>query len=105
MEVQNANFPSRFFARNRAISARNRVELELLCKKPITKKVPMRVIQPNCRVQFTAADIDFIVSNLERKTGDSDCVTRLLSDPDSRDAILDDEKLFRALLENRGCLT
>jgi hypothetical protein len=65
----------------------------------------MRVIQPNFRVQFTAADIDFIVSNLERKTGDSDCVTRLLSDPDSRDAILDDEKLFRALLENRGCLT
>jgi hypothetical protein len=65
----------------------------------------MRVIQPNCRVQFTAADIDFIVSNLERKTGDVDCVTRLLSDPDSRDAILDDERLFRALLENRGCLT
>ena len=51
----------------------------------------MKVIQPNCRVQFTAADIDFIVANLGRKSGDVDCVTRLLSDPDSRDAILDDE--------------
>ncbi|HWN96264.1 MAG TPA: hypothetical protein VNT99_14605 [Methylomirabilota bacterium] len=64
----------------------------------------MKVIQPNCRVQFTAADIDFIVANLGRKSGDGDCVTRLLSDPESRDAILDDETLFHALLEHRGCL-
>jgi len=65
----------------------------------------MKVIQPNCRMQFTAADIDFIVANLGRKTGDADCVTRLLSDPDSRDAILDDDALFHAVLEHRGCLT
>jgi hypothetical protein len=65
----------------------------------------MKVIQPNCRVQFTAADIDFIAANLERKTGDAECVTRLLSDPESRDSILDDESLFRAVLENRGCLS
>jgi hypothetical protein len=65
----------------------------------------MKVIQPNCRVQFTAADIDFIVANLGRKTGDADCVTRLLSDPESRDTILDDDGLFHALLEHRGCLT
>ena len=65
----------------------------------------MKVIQPNCRVQFTAADVDFIVANLGRKTGDADCVTKLLSDPDTRDAILDEECLFHALLENRGCLT
>lgn len=65
----------------------------------------MKVIQPNCRVQFTAADIDFIVANLGRKSGDIDCVTRLLSDPESRDAILDDEGLFHAVLENRGCLS
>ena len=64
----------------------------------------MKVIQPNCRVQFTAADIDFIVAHLGRKTGDAECVTRLLSDPESRDAILDDEGLFHALLEHRGCL-
>src|SRR5215204_3256519 len=65
----------------------------------------MKVIQPNCRVQFTAADIDFIVANLSRKTGDADCITSLLSDPESRDTILDDEGLFHALLENRGCLS
>lgn len=65
----------------------------------------MKVIQPNCRVQFTAADIDFIVTHLGKKTGDADCVTRLLSDPESRDAILDDESLFHALLEHRGCLS
>jgi len=65
----------------------------------------MKVIQPNCRVQFTAADIEFIAVNLRRKTGDVECVTRLLADSDSRDSILDDEGLFHALLENRGCLT
>ena len=65
----------------------------------------MKVIQPNCRVQFTAADVDFIVATLGRKSGDADCVTQLLSDADSRDAILDDERLFHALLEHRGCLT
>ena len=65
----------------------------------------MKVIQPNCRVQFTAADIDFIVANLGRTAGDVDCITRLLSDPESRDQILDDEKLFQAVLEHRGCLT
>lgn len=65
----------------------------------------MKVIQPNCRVQFTAADIDFIVANIGRKTGDAACVINLLSDPETRDAILDDEDLFRAVLENRGCLT
>lgn len=65
----------------------------------------MKVIQPNCRVQFTAADIDFIVANLGRKSGDIDCVTRLLSDPESRDTILDNEGLFHAVLENRGCLS
>jgi hypothetical protein len=65
----------------------------------------MKVIQPNCRVQFTAADIDFIVANLGRKTGDADCVTKLLSDPESRDTILDNESLFHALLEGRGCLS
>jgi hypothetical protein len=65
----------------------------------------MKVIQPNCRVQFTAADIEFISANLRRKTGDIECVTKLLSDSDSRDSILDDDDLFHALLENRGCLT
>lgn len=64
----------------------------------------MLVIQPNCRIQFTAEDIDFIITTLGRGTGDTDCLTRLLADEDTRDLILDDERLFRALLEHRGCL-
>lgn len=64
----------------------------------------MRVIQPNCRIQFTSEDIDFIVSVLGSKTGPSDCLTRLLADEETRDLILDDESLFRALLESSGCL-
>ncbi len=65
----------------------------------------MILIQPNCRVQFTAGDIDFVVRTLGQRAGDADCVTRLLADPESRDLILDDEMLFRAVLEHRGCLT
>ncbi|HMJ91057.1 MAG TPA: hypothetical protein VK530_14640 [Candidatus Acidoferrum sp.] len=64
----------------------------------------MKVIQPNCRIQFTAADVDFVVAVLGRKTGDADCVTRLLGDEDTRDLILDDDALFHAVLEHRGCL-
>lgn len=64
----------------------------------------MKVIQPNCRIQFTADDIEFIASVLQRRSGHPDALTKLLSDPDSRDLILDDETLFHALLEQRGCL-
>ena len=64
----------------------------------------MKLIQPNCRIQFTAPDIDFIVSVLGCKIGTADCLVKLLADEDSRDLILDDETLFHALLEHRGCL-
>jgi hypothetical protein len=64
----------------------------------------MKVIQPNCRAQFAAEDIDFIVSVLGGKLGNAECLIKLLADEGSRDLILDDEALFRALLERRGCL-
>lgn len=64
----------------------------------------MKMIQPNCRVQFAAEDVDFILSVLGRKLGNAECLTKLLSDEESRDLILDDESLFHALLERRGCL-
>jgi hypothetical protein len=64
----------------------------------------MKVIQPNCRVQFAAEDIDFILSVLGHKIKTADCLIQLLADEDSRDLILDDEALFHALLERRGCL-
>src|SRR5258706_2016546 len=64
----------------------------------------MNVIRPNCRVQFTAEDIDFIVSALRPRVTDAQTMVRLLADQDTRDLILDDEALLRAVLESRGCL-
>ena len=62
----------------------------------------MNVIQPNCRTQFTAEDVEFILGVLGPKSADS--LVKLLADEEARDLILDDESLFRALLEQRGCL-
>src|ERR1051325_11910977 len=64
----------------------------------------MKVIQPNCRAQFAAEDIEFILSVLGGKIGTSDCLIKLLADEEERDLILDDEALFHALLERRGGL-
>jgi len=64
----------------------------------------MKMIQPNCRAQFAAEDIDFILSVLGGKIGTADCLIKLLADEEERDLILDDEALFHALLERRGCL-
>jgi hypothetical protein len=64
----------------------------------------MRVIKANCRVQFTADDIDFILTVLGRKKGEAASLVALLTDPESRDLILDNDALFRALLEQHGCL-
>lgn len=64
----------------------------------------MNVIQPNCRVQFTAQDVDFIVSVLGPRAGTAECLVGLLADEETRDLILDDEALYRAMLEQRGCL-
>ncbi len=64
----------------------------------------MNVIQANCRAQFTAEDVDFILSVLGAKAGHSESLVKLLADEDSRDLILDDPALLRALLEQRSCL-
>src|ERR1043166_8327661 len=64
----------------------------------------MKMIQPNCRAQFAAEDIEFILSVLGGKIGTAECLVKLLADEDSRDLILDDEALLHALLERRGCL-
>jgi hypothetical protein len=64
----------------------------------------MMMIRPNCRAQFAAEDIDFILSVLGPKIGTADCLVKLLADEESRDLILDDEALLHALLERRGCL-
>ncbi len=64
----------------------------------------MKIIQPNCRVQFAAQDMDFICSVLGRRFGDTEVLVKLLTDQESRDTILDDEQIFHALLERGGCL-
>ena len=64
----------------------------------------MKLIQSNCRAQFAAEDIEFILSVLGGKIGTAECLIKLLSDEESRDLILDDEALLHALLERRGCL-
>jgi len=64
----------------------------------------MLLIRPNCRVQFTAEDIDFIVAVLGRKIGTAECLVKLLAEEETRDLILDDEELLRALLERQGFL-
>jgi len=70
----------------------------------IRPETTMKMIQPNCRVQFAAEDVDFILSVLGHKLGDGECLIKLLADEASRDLILDDDALFHALLERRGCL-
>jgi hypothetical protein len=62
------------------------------------------MIQPNCRARFAAEDIEFIIGVLGKKIGTAECLVQLLADEDSRDLVLDDEALFHALLERRGCL-
>ncbi len=64
----------------------------------------MKVITPNCRVQFTAEDIEFISEVLAKKRDHGPLIQELLSDERSRDLILDDEALFQALLDARLCL-
>lgn len=64
----------------------------------------MKIIQANCRAQFAAEDIDFVLSVLGSKIGTAECLVKLLADEDTRDLILDDEALLHALLERGGCL-
>jgi len=64
----------------------------------------MMVIHANCRVQFTAEDVAFILAALGKGVNDSAALVALLTDAESRDVILDDPILVRALLEQRGCL-
>ena len=64
----------------------------------------MKMIQPNCRIQFTGEDIEFITRVLGTRPESIESLVMLLTDANTRDLILDDEALFRALLEQTGCL-
>src|SRR5882672_3450824 len=64
----------------------------------------MMVVRPNCRVQFTPEDIEFILSVLGPKAGSTESLLQLLGDEATRDLVLDDEALLHAVLEHRNCL-
>src|ERR1051325_487022 len=64
----------------------------------------MKVIRPNCRIQFTADDIAFILGVLRPGVDNAECLIRLLADEETRDLVLDDEKLLHAVLEHTNCL-
>ena len=64
----------------------------------------MNVIHANCRAQFTAEDVSFIMEVLGSGGQNSISLVTLLADLESRDEILDHPALSRALLEHRGCL-
>src|SRR3954463_14368088 len=58
------------------------------------------MIRANCRERFTAADFDFIVRTLARSPNDRVSLVDLLSDGDTRDAVLDNPRLVDAILSN-----
>jgi hypothetical protein len=65
----------------------------------------VKVIRPNCRVQFTAEDARFITSTLGRDEGNAASLSGfIVAGGDDLDLILDDDKLLRALLEDGNCL-
>ena len=64
----------------------------------------MHFIQPNCRLQFTAEDKAFILDVLGADVVSQDSLEQLLADPDTRNLLLDDDRLYHAVLDHCGCL-
>ena len=62
------------------------------------------MIRANCRERFTAADFDFVVRALARSPTDRVSLVDLLSDAETRDAVLDHPRLIDAILSNAGHL-
>lgn len=60
------------------------------------------MIRANCRQKFTADDFEFIVNALAHTPGNRVALADLLSDEETRDAILDDAALFQKLVERTG---
>jgi hypothetical protein len=62
------------------------------------------MIRANCRARFTAADFDFVVRTLARSRADHVSLIDLLSDADTRDAVLDHPRVIDAILSGTGHL-
>ncbi len=63
------------------------------------------MIQANCRARFTAADFQFIIRTLARSPNDQVSLVDLLSDDETRDAVLDHPALVEAILSQTGQLS
>ncbi len=58
------------------------------------------MVRANCRERFTAADFDFVVRTLARSPNEHVSLVELLSDCETRDAVLDSPRLVDAILSN-----
>ena len=56
------------------------------------------MIRPNCRIQFTASDIDFISRVIGGDENSSEHLITLIEDTDCLDVILDDKRLLKEIL-------
>jgi hypothetical protein len=58
------------------------------------------MVRANCRERFTAGDFDFVVRTLARSPTEHVSLVDLLSDGETRDAVLDNPRLIDAILSN-----
>lgn len=63
------------------------------------------MIRANCRERFTASDFDFVVRTLARSQIDCVSLVDLLSDQETRDAVLDNPRLIDSILSNASHLS
>lgn len=63
------------------------------------------MIKANCRDRFTVQDFDFVVKTLARSEKESVTLGDLLTDDETRDALLDSPKLVEAVLEGSAPLS
>jgi hypothetical protein len=63
-----------------------------------------KMITANCRDRFTAADFEFVVRTLSASEAGSLSLTRLLTDAEARDAVLDHQALANAVLDRPDSL-
>ena len=64
----------------------------------------MKLVLPNCRARLTEADFNFIVSVFQSNPNDKCALVHLLGDAETRDLLLDEKALFKALLETPAYL-
>ncbi|MCX7713084.1 MAG: hypothetical protein N2035_05390 [Chthoniobacterales bacterium] len=62
------------------------------------------MILPNCRAKLTAGDLEFIAKVLNKNSEQKNTIYNLLCDPDCRDCILDDDKIYREIIESSETL-